>query len=168
MQPPPDPKPEAPPSDPQPAPPAKAPATPAPSGTPEASEAPEAPEAPKAPPAPKKPDEFALAIEKWRKQRGLREDEPLLLCLELFRIHQDQWDTIRRQELPSFSELRTALAQLDRQTQMVVRHVNVFLEELRRQPKPEEPALVTPTHTGLFLTALLAALTGMLVGKLLL
>jgi hypothetical protein len=36
-----------------------------------------------------RPNDFARAIERWRRQRGLREDEPLLLCLEMFRLHQD-------------------------------------------------------------------------------
>lgn len=117
------------------------------------------------PPQPESPapDKFAAAIERWRKLRGLREDEPLLLCLELFRIHQDHWDAIRRQELPAFTEFRDALVQLDRQTQAVVRHVNGLVEELRRQSKPDR----FPSNAGLLLSAL-AAVLGILVGKFLL
>ena len=120
-------------------------------------------------PEKQKPDDFAVDIERWRCQRGLREDEPLLLCLELFRLHQDHWDAIRRQELPSFTEFRDSLAQLDRQTQAVVRHVNALVEELRRQPKLDKlDRFINPSTTGLLLTALLAAVTGIFVGKFLL
>ena len=109
------------------------------------------------------PDDFAVAIDRWRRQRGLREDEPLLLCLELFRIHQDHWDAIRRQELPSFTEFRDSLAQLDRQTQALVRLVNALIEELRRHPKPAR--FIDPSLGGLVLTALFAVATGIFIGR---
>jgi hypothetical protein len=109
------------------------------------------------------PDDFAVVIERWRRQRGLREDEPLLLCLDLFRIHQDHWDAIRRQELPSFTEFRDSLAQLDRQTQAVVRLVNTLIEELRRHPKSAR--FIEPSLGGLVLTALFATAVGIFMGK---
>lgn len=119
-------------------------------------------------PEPEKPppDDFVVAIEKWRRQRGLREDEPLLLCLELFRIHQDHWDAIRRQEMPSFTEFRDSLAQLDRQTHTLVRLVNSLIEELRRHPKPAR--FIEPSLGGLVLTALFAIATGIFIGRILL
>jgi len=46
-------------------------------------------------------EDFAKAIESWRHKHQLRDDDPVVLCLELFRIHQDHWDNIRRQEFPS-------------------------------------------------------------------
>lgn len=108
-------------------------------------------------------DDFAVAIDRWRRQRGLREDEPLLLCLELFRIHQEHWDAIRRQELPSFTEFRDILAQFDRQTHALVRLVNTLIEELRRHPKPAR--FVEPSLAGLVLTAFFAIVTGILIGR---
>ena len=37
-------------------------------------------------------EDFANAMESWHRKHQIREDDPLLLCLELFRIHQDHWD----------------------------------------------------------------------------
>ena len=54
-------------------------------------------------------EDFAKAMEAWRRKYQLREDDPLLLCLELFRIHQDHWDDIRRKDVPSFAKFRDSL-----------------------------------------------------------
>ena len=56
-----------------------------------------------------KPDydaEFEQAIEKWRGQYKIREDNTVLLLLELFRIHQDHWDAIRQQYTMGYLEFR--------------------------------------------------------------
>jgi hypothetical protein len=108
-------------------------------------------------------EDFAKAIEAWRRKHQLREDDPVVLCLELFRIHQDHWDSIRRKEFPSFSEFRDSFIQLQQQTNAIQRHEAVLLEELRRYPKPSR--FTTPTVTGLLLTAVFAAVTGLLIGK---
>ncbi|MCI0539296.1 MAG: hypothetical protein L0Z50_29160 [Verrucomicrobiales bacterium] len=108
-------------------------------------------------------DDFAKAIEGWRRKYHLREDEPLLLCLELFRIHQDHWDSIRRKELPSFSEFRDSLIALQQQSNAIQRHESDLLTELRRYPKPSR--FIAPTLAGLLLTALFSAITGILIGK---
>ncbi|MCI0538184.1 MAG: hypothetical protein L0Z50_23505 [Verrucomicrobiales bacterium] len=111
-------------------------------------------------------DDFAKAIEGWRRKYHLREDEPLLLCLELFRIHQEHWDDLRRKEYPSFSEFRDSMIALQQQSNSIQRHEASLLEELRRYPKPSR--FVAPTLAGLILTALFSAITGVLIGKFLL
>src|SRR5436309_3936059 len=60
-------------------------------------------------------EDFSKAIEAWRRKHQLRDGDPVVLCLELFRIHQDHWDRIRRKEFPSFSEFRDSLTQLQQQ-----------------------------------------------------
>jgi hypothetical protein len=110
--------------------------------------------------------DFAKAIDAWRRKYQLREDDPLVLCLELFRIHQEHWDNIRRKEFPSFSEFRDSLMQLQQQATVIQRHEAGLLEELRRYPKPSR--FLAPTVTGLLLTAVFAATTGLLIGKYLL
>ena len=35
-----------------------------------------------------------------------------MLCLDLFRIHQEHWDKIRHEELPAFREYREAVLKL--------------------------------------------------------
>lgn len=108
-------------------------------------------------------EDFAKAIEAWRRKHQLREDDPVVLCLELFRIHQDHWDDIRRKEFPSFSEFRDSFIQLQQQTNAIQRHETALLEELRRYPKPSR--FTTPTVTGFLLTGVFAAVTGLLIGK---
>ena len=108
-------------------------------------------------------EDFAKAIEAWRRKHQLREDDPVVFCLELFRIHQEHWDSIRRKEFPSFSEFRESLTQLQQQAAAIQRHEAGLLEELRRYPKPSR--FTAPTITGLLLTAVFAAITGLLIGK---
>jgi len=111
-------------------------------------------------------EDFVKAIDAWRRKHQLPEDDPVILCLELFRIHQDHWDSIRRKEFPSFSEFRDSFIQLQQQTNAIQRHESVLLEELRRYPKPSR--FMAPTVTGLLLTAIFATVTGLLIGKFLL
>jgi hypothetical protein len=111
-------------------------------------------------------EDFAKAIEAWRRRHELHDDDPVVLCVELFRIHQEHWDNIRRREFPSFSEFRESLTQLQQQATVIQRHESGLLEELRRYPKPS--GFIAPTVAGLLLTAVFAVITGILVGKYLL
>ena len=111
-------------------------------------------------------EDFNKAIEAWRRKHQLREDDPVVLCLELFRIHQDHWDAIRRKEFPSFSEFRDSLTQLQQQAVAIQRHQADLLEQLRRYPNPSR--FTASTVTGLLLTAIFAAITGLLIGILIL
>ena len=111
-------------------------------------------------------EDFAKAMEAWRRKYQLREDDPLLLCLELFRIQQDHWDDIRRKDVPSFAEFRDSLTQLEQQASAIQRHEAQLFEELSRYPKPSR--FIAPTLAGLLLTALFAAVTGILIGRFLL
>lgn len=107
--------------------------------------------------------EFTKFIEDWRKKHNLREDEPLLLCLELFRIHQEHWDNLRRKELPSLSDFSDSMLRLQRQADAFQRHVAALMEELKLHPKSSQ--FVSPTLGGLLLTALFAVVTGILIGR---
>jgi hypothetical protein len=111
-------------------------------------------------------EDFARQIAEWRKKYQLREDEPLLLCLELFRIHQTHWDTIRRKELPSFSDFSNSLVKLHQDAAAIQRQAAALTEELRRYKTATR--LIAPSITGLLLTAFFAVLTGLLIGKFLL
>jgi hypothetical protein len=111
-------------------------------------------------------DDFTKAMEAWRQKHKVRDGDPLLFCLELFRIHQDHWDAIRRKEMPSFAEFRDSLLALKQQANAIQRHEASLLEEMAHYPKPSR--FVAPSITGLLLTALFAAITGILIGKYLL
>jgi hypothetical protein len=111
-------------------------------------------------------EDFVRLIHEWRQKHHLRDDDPLLLCLELFQLHQSHWDAIRRQELPSFSDFGKTLNKLHQDTALFQRQASVLTEELRRYKSASR--LIAPSVTGLVLTAIFAALAGLLIGKFLL
>jgi hypothetical protein len=111
-------------------------------------------------------EDFARLINDWRQKHQLRDDDPLLLCLELFQLHQTHWDAIRRQELPSFSDFGETLQKLHQDAAAFQRQAGTLTEELRRHKNASN--LIAPSVTGLILTAIFAALAGVLIGKFLL
>ena len=108
-------------------------------------------------------EDFARLINDWRKKHQLRDEDPLLLCLELFQLHQTHWDAIRRQELPSFSDFGDSLKKLHQDAATFQRQAGTLTEELRRYKSASR--LVAPSVVGLILTAVFAALAGLLIGK---
>lgn len=111
-------------------------------------------------------EDFAKLVNEWRQKHQIREDEPLLLCLELFQLHQSHWDAIRRQELPSFSDFGESLKKLHQDAAAFQRQAGTLTEELRRYKSAS--SLVAPSITGLILTAVFATLAGLFIGKFLL
>jgi tRNA A37 N6-isopentenylltransferase MiaA len=57
-------------------------------------------------------DEFMQAIARWREQYKIKDDDVIILLLELFRIHQTHWDELRRRQMPSLDEFRADVALL--------------------------------------------------------
>lgn len=108
-------------------------------------------------------EDFAKLMNDWRKKHQLREDDPLLLCLELFQLHQTHWDAIRRQELPSFSDFAESLKKLHQDAANFQRQAGALTDELRRYKSASR--LIAPSIAGLILTAIFAALAGVLIGK---
>ena len=68
--------------------------------------------APTEDPKPNFDDEFLQAVNKWRDEHKLREDDAALLLIELFRIHQRHWDTLRRKEFPPLDQFHADVSQL--------------------------------------------------------
>src|SRR6266508_5470861 len=99
--------------------------------------------------------EFQAAIDAWRKQHRLREDDAMFLCLELFRIHQEHWDRLRRKELPSFQDLRDALVKLGETVTILQRDSSTLLEALQQHRGGQ--VWIPPTVTAI-LVAVGAAL----------
>ena len=57
----------------------------------------------------KKPDfdeEFLQALTKWREQYKVQDDDVILPLVELFRIHQNHWDELRRRQMPPLDQFR--------------------------------------------------------------
>ena len=101
-------------------------------------------------------EDFLLAIKNWREKYKIQEGDTTLLLLELFRIHQDHWDELRRRQMPSLDQFRQDIAStveaaksLKEQTARVLKALNVH------------PAA---TKTIPLTTAIFAALAAMLAG----
>jgi tRNA A37 N6-isopentenylltransferase MiaA len=96
-------------------------------------------------------DDFMQALDKWKAQHNIREDDTIFLLLELFRIHQSHWDEIRHRQMPSLDEFRvdiTALAEA----------AKVLKERAEKEIRAVELA------TALVAT-FAAAIAGFLIGK---
>lgn len=117
-------------------------------------------------PASNSSEDLQKAIAQWRKRHHIREDEAILLCLELFQIHQQHWDELRRREFPSFAEFRDNLSQLRSTTILVRRDAAALLDELRRHEGGRK--LTAPSVAGVIATGIFAVVAGILIGKFLL
>ena len=118
-----------------------------------------------APPT-KQPDfdeEFDAAIAEWRDKHRLREDDAVMLLVELFRIHQRHWDELRRRELPSFGELRTDITKLAEAARTFQGQTAALLEVLRNRPPTGSGTRVT--RAAAFFAALAGLLAGYLIGR---
>src|SRR5436305_7448937 len=108
-------------------------------------------------------EEFMQSIVAWRERHRLREDEAVLLLVELFRIHQRHWDEIRRREIPSFEQFRTDMTKLVGAAQTFQQHSSALLEALRSQPSASRAARIT--RAAAIFAALAALLAGYLIGR---
>src|SRR5262245_50159995 len=109
---------------------------------------------------------FDAAVAAWRQKHKLREDDAILLCVDLFRIHQEHWDQIRRAEMPSLPSLDHFQAHLAKFVEINTsfqRQANTLLEELhRRESNPRESGVSLSGALIIFLSALVA---GFCMGK---
>jgi hypothetical protein len=108
-------------------------------------------------------DEFERAVAAWRERHKLREDEAVLLLVELFRIHQRHWDELRRRELPSFELVRADIAKLAESARTFQGQSAALVEALRKSPATH--LAVRVTRTAAFLAALACLLAGYLIGR---
>jgi len=113
--------------------------------------------------APNFEDEFERAVADWRERHRLREDDAVLLLVDLFRIHQRHWDDLRRRELPSFEQFRGDIAKLIEASRTIQQHGVTLAEQLKHQPGRGRAATVT--RTAAWLAALAGGLAGYLLGR---
>jgi len=107
--------------------------------------------------------DFDDAIAEWRERHHLREDEAVMLLVELFRIHQRHWDEIRRREIPSFEVFRTDIAKLVDAARTFQGQSAALLELFRSQPPGQRVAQVT--RTAAFFATVAGLLGGYLIGR---
>ena len=110
--------------------------------------------------------EFDEALEAWRQRHHIRDEDVILLSLELFRIHQEHWDAIRRRDFPPFQEFRDTVLKLAETAAQIRRQASPLIAEFRRYQGGRQ--FVPPTVTTIVLAVLLALITGLLAGKVLL
>jgi hypothetical protein len=108
-------------------------------------------------------DEFEQAVIKWREQHKFREDDAVLLLVELFRIHQQHWDELRRRELPTYGEFRADIGKLSEAARTFQGQAAALLELLRRQPATASTVRIT--RTAAFFATLASLLAGYLIGR---
>jgi hypothetical protein len=108
-------------------------------------------------------EQFEDAISEWRHRHQLREDDAVLLLMELFRIHQQHWDELRRRELPSFDEIHKDITTLAEAARIFQQQSTTLLEKLPRAVSPCRPLSVT--WTAAFFAALAAGLAGYVLGR---
>lgn len=113
--------------------------------------------------APSFEDEFERAVADWRDRHRLREDDAVLLLVDLFRIHQRHWDDLRRREFPSFEQFRGDIAKLIEASRSFQQHASALAEQLKHRPGGRPRAMVT--RTAAWLAALAGGLAGYLLGR---
>ena len=79
-------------------------------------------------------EEFTKAVAEWRDKHRLREDDAVTLLIELFRIHQQHWDALRRREIPAFSEFRADIGKLVDTAKNFQIQSSALLEAIHRHP----------------------------------
>lgn len=112
-------------------------------------------------PPPDFDEDFLTAIKNWKERHKIQEDDAILLVVELFRIHQDHWDELRRRQLPSLEQFCgditatvKAAKSLKEQTAKVTKALNAH------------PAAVKTIPLASAISAALAAmLAGILIAK---
>src|SRR5437870_13735536 len=76
--------------------------------------------------------EFQRAIEQWRGRYRIKEDDTVMLMLELSRIHQDHWDDIRQRDTVGFLEFRQMNEKQNESMKTFQRHVDTLADLLRQ------------------------------------
>lgn len=113
-----------------------------------------------------KPDfdeEFEQTVAQWRQQHKLREDDAVLLLVDLFRVHQHHWDQLRRREMPSFEQYRNDIGSLAQAAKTFQQQSTTLIEALKKQT-PVAPSEHV-TFTAAVFAVIAALLGGYLIGR---
>lgn len=108
-------------------------------------------------------EEFDRAVAEWRERHRLREDDAILLLVELFRIHQQHWDEIRRRDIPSFSEVRADITKLAGVARTFQGQAMALVEMLKNHPPVGNAPRIT--RAAAFFATVAGLLAGYLIGR---
>ncbi len=108
-------------------------------------------------------EEFDQAVTDWCEKHRLREDDAVLLMVELFRIHQQHWDELRHRDLPSFGEFRADIAKLADIARTFQGQTATVLEAIRNYPAISNGPSIT--RAAAFFATVAGLLAGYLIGR---
>jgi hypothetical protein len=106
-------------------------------------------------------EDFLLAVKKWREQHKIQEGDAILLVLELFRIHQDHWDELRRRQMPSLDQFRQDIASTVEAAKSLKEQTAKVTKTLNAHPA----AVKTIPLTAAIFAVFAALLAGILIAK---
>ena len=106
-------------------------------------------------------EDFLLAIKNWREKYKIQEGDTTLLLLELFRIHQDHWDELRRRQMPSLDQFRQDIASTVEAAKSLREQTAKVMKALNAHPAATK---TIPLAAAIF-AALAAMLAGIFIGK---
>ena len=106
-------------------------------------------------------DDFLLAVKKWREQHKIQESDAVMLLLELFRIHQDHWDELRRRQMPSLDQFRQDIASTVEAARSLKEQTAKVTKALNAHPA----AVKTIPLTAAIFAAFAALFAGILIAK---
>jgi len=108
-------------------------------------------------------EELDQAITNFRTQHKLPEDDAVLLLVELFRIHQQHWDALRRREMPSYEPFRADITSILNATKTYQQQNSTLIETFKTQAPnhPEEKI----TLTAAIFAVMAALIGGYLIGR---
>jgi hypothetical protein len=105
------------------------------------------------------------AILEWRKTYGVQDGDPMLAAVELWEIYFSHVQVNGLKErLPSFEEFRNTMEQCERLSGDLTGRAAAIIEELRAVPKIRSDLNRFPIFALVF-TAVLALLSGILIGR---
>ena len=112
-------------------------------------------------PPPDFDEDFLLAIKNWKDRHKIQEDDAILLVVELFRIHQDHWDELRRRQMPSLEQFRQDIAATVEAAKSLKEQTARVTKALNAHPAA---AKTIPLAAAIFAT-LAALLAGFFIAK---
>jgi hypothetical protein len=113
----------------------------------------------------KKPDfdeELLQEAQKWREKFKIQDDDVILPLLDLFRIHQNHWDELRRRQMPSLDQFRGEAAAVTECVGKFADKLDKLISLLATHPAAAAKKTI-PLSEALY-AASAALLAGLLIG----
>lgn len=110
-------------------------------------------------------EELKAAVDAWRKEHHLPEDDAVLLLVDLFKIHQNHWEALRRKDFPAFEPLRNDIQALTTTNQSLRAQAKTLSARFAKLSNLKPTATIT--RTAAWIAAVAGFLAGGILGRLL-